>query len=594
MVSNSTKISVLLKTNFGYSTFRFNQETIINDILEGKDVLTIMPTGGGKSVCYQLPALVLPGAAIVISPLIALMKDQVDALSSNAIPAAFINSSQESSVNNEVFKRLQDGKLKLLYVAPESLPNLLPHLAKIDVSLFAVDEAHCISSWGHDFRPAYTQLGDLKKLFPNKPIAAFTATADKATQHDIVTQLNIPTAKIHISSFDRPNLFLEVRPAKNRMNQILKFLDARPFESGIIYCLSRKSTETITAKLIKSGHKAKAYHAGLSADERIAIQESFISDETPIIVATIAFGMGIDKGNVRFVIHYNLPKNIEGYYQEIGRGGRDGLPSHSLLFYSFADVMQLRQFIEEASNKEYQNAKLNRMQQYAEALSCRRVVLLNYFGEHVTENCNNCDICKAPPKYFDGTLLAQKVCSAIARLQEQEATNMVIDVLRGAQNTMVFEKNYQNIKTFGILKETSWLDLQQYIIQMINQGVLEIRFHEKGRLLLTSLAKKILFENKEVRLAILQKSIPELKAYEPKAYVDAVLYQKLRDLRLRIAKDENMPAFVIFNDASLKDMADLQPQNLNEFEKISGVGRVKLEKYGAQFLDVIAAHQAEE
>lgn len=594
MVTNSTKISELLKTNFGYSTFRFNQQTIINDILKGKDVLTIMPTGGGKSVCYQLPALVLPGTAIVISPLIALMKDQVDALSSNAIPAAFINSSQESSVNNEVFKRLQDGKLKLLYVAPESLPNLLPHLAKIDVSLFAVDEAHCISSWGHDFRPAYTQLGDLKKHFPNKSIAAFTATADKATQHDIVTQLNIPKAKIHLSSFDRPNLFLEVRPAKNRMNQILKFLDARPFESGIIYCLSRKSTETVTAKLIKSGHKAKAYHAGLSADERITIQESFISDETPIIVATIAFGMGIDKGNVRFVIHYNLPKNIEGYYQEIGRGGRDGLPSHSLLFYSFADVMQLRQFIEDASNKEYQNAKLNRMQQYAEALSCRRVVLLNYFGEHITENCNNCDICKAPPKYFDGTFLAQKVCSAIARLQEQESTNMVIDVLRGAQNAMVFEKNYQKIKTFGILKDTSWLDLQQYIIQMINQGILEIRFHEKGRLRLTSLAKKILFENKEVRLATLQKNIPEQKTYEPKAYVDAVLYQKLRDLRLRIAKEENMPAFVIFNDASLKDMADRQPQNLTEFEKISGVGRVKLEKYGAQFLDVIADHQAEE
>lgn len=592
MISNNI-ILELLKTHFGYSSFRFNQEAIINDVLKGKDVLTIMPTGGGKSVCFQLPALYLPGTAIVISPLIALMKDQVDALSANGIPSAFINSSQESAVNNEVFKKLIEGKLKLLYVAPESLPNLLPHFSKIDVSLFAVDEAHCISSWGHDFRPAYTQLGYLKKHFPNKPIAAFTATADKATQHDIVTQLNIPKAEIHISSFDRPNLFLEVRPAKNRMNQILKFLDARPFESGIIYCLSRKSTETVTAKLVKSGHKAKAYHAGLSAEERSAIQESFISDETPIIVATIAFGMGIDKGNVRFVIHYNLPKNIEGYYQEIGRGGRDGLPSHSLLFYSFADVMQLRQFIEDASNKEYQNAKLNRMQQYAEALSCRRVVLLNYFGEHITENCDNCDICKAPPKYFDGTLLAQKVCSGIARLKEQEATNMVIDVLRGAQNALVFDKNYQKIKTFGILKDTSWLDLQQYIIQMINQGVLEIRFHEKGRLLLTGLAKKILFENKEVRLAMLQKNIPEQKKYEPKAYVDAALFQKLRDLRLRIAKEENLPAFVIFNDASLKDMADRQPQNLTEFEKISGVGTVKLEKYGAQFLDVIADHQTE-
>lgn len=301
--------------------------------------------------------------------------------------------------------------------------------------------------------------------------------------------------------------------------------------------------------------------------------------------------MGIDKGNVRWVVHYNLPKNIEGYYQEIGRGGRDGLPSDSLLFYSYADVVQLRKFTDDAANKDYQIAKLNRMQQYAEALSCRRIVLLNYFGEHITENCHNCDICKAPPNYFDGTLLAQKVCSAIARLQEQESTGMVIDVLRGAQNALVLEKGYQNIKTFGILKNTSWLDLQQYIIQMINQGILEIRFHEKGRLLLTSLAKKILFENKSVRLATLQKQITEKKVYEPRAYVDAALFQKLRDLRLSIAKEENVPAFVIFNDASLKDMADRQPRNLVEFQNISGVGSVKLEKFGSQFLEVIAEHQ---
>ncbi|MFC6268612.1 DNA helicase RecQ [Frigoriflavimonas asaccharolytica] len=584
-----------MKTHFGYSSFRFNQEQIIKDVLDKKNVLTIMPTGGGKSICFQLPALLMEGTAIVISPLIALMKDQVDALKANDIPAAFINSSQDSTINYQVLKMLNDNKLKLLYIAPESLANIFPQIPNVKISLFAIDEAHCISSWGHDFRPAYTQLGYLKKKFPEIPIAAFTATADKATRKDIVDQLNVPDATVHISSFDRPNLFLEVRPANNRLNQILKFLDARPFESGIIYCLSRKSTESITAKLNKSGHKAKAYHAGLSAEERIDIQESFIANETPIIVATIAFGMGIDKGNVRFVIHYNLPKNIEGYYQEIGRGGRDGLPSQSLLFYSFADVIQLRQFIDDATNKEYQNAKLDRMQQYAEANSCRRVVLLNYFGEFGAENCNNCDVCLAPPKYFDGTLIAQKVCSGIARLKEQESTGMVIDVLRGAQNAQVLEKKYQHIKTYGILKNTSWLDLQQYIIQMINQGILEIRFHEKGRLLLTKLAKDILFENKQVSLVSIQKFVAAQKVQKIQKEilnVDAALFQKLKELRLKIAKEENLPAFVIFNDASLRDMADRQPQNLTDFEKISGVGAVKLEKFGQQFLEVIVDHLA--
>src|SRR5690606_29031155 len=356
-------------------------------ILNGKDVLAIMPTGGGKSLCFQLPSLVLEGTAIVISPLIALMKDQVDALRANGIASAFYNSSQQPNVQNEILSQLTKDELQLLYVAPESLPNILALLSDIKISLIAVDEAHCISSWGHDFRPAYTQLGYLKEKFPKTPVVAFTATADKATQNDILTQLQIPEASVHLASFDRKNLYLEVRPGTNRMNQILKFLQARPDESGIIYCLSRKSTETLAGKLNKSGFKAKAYHAGLSSEERTSIQEDFINDRVPIIVATIAFGMGIDKSNIRWVIHYNMPKNIEGYYQEIGRGGRDGLPAYNLLFYSFADVIQLRQFIQGSSNETYQIAKLERMQQFAEALSCRRVALLNYFGEHLTENC---------------------------------------------------------------------------------------------------------------------------------------------------------------------------------------------------------------
>lgn len=579
----------LLKTYFGYESFRPNQEPIINAIIEGKDVLAIMPTGGGKSLCFQLPALMLEGTAIVISPLIALMKDQVDALRANGIASAFYNSSQQQDVQNDTLTQLTKGELQLLYVAPESLTNLLPYLSEMTISLIAVDEAHCISSWGHDFRPAYTQLGYLKTQFPNVPIAAFTATADRATQADILGQLKMPEASVHLASFDRKNLYLEVRPGTNRINQILKFLQPKQDESGIIYCLSRKSTESLTKKLNSSGFNAKAYHAGLSSDARNTIQEDFINDRVPIIVATIAFGMGIDKSNVRWVIHYNMPKNIEGYYQEIGRGGRDGLPAHNLLFYSFADVIQLRQFIQGTSNETYQIAKLERMQQFAEALSCRRVALLNYFGEHLTENCGNCDICKAPPNYFDGTILTKKVCSAVARLNEDEALGMVVDVLRGAQNAQVFDKGYQNVKTYGAAKDYSWLDLQQYCIQMINQGILEIRFHEHGRLLLTPLAKKILFENKTVRLADLQKAVVATKKERSKKTSENGLFEKLRQLRSRIAIEENVPAYIIFSDASLKDMEVQMPSTKAEFSTILGVGKVKQDKYATRFLEVITA-----
>ncbi|MBO3099968.1 DNA helicase RecQ [Gelidibacter pelagius] len=593
MITTDTTLE-LLKTHFGYRTFRPNQEQIVNDIINGNDVLTIMPTGGGKSVCFQLPALALPGTAIVISPLIALMKDQVDALLTNGISAAYYNSSQEVSVQNDILKQLQDGDLKLIYVAPESLQNLSQYFSEIEISLIAVDEAHCISSWGHDFRPAYTQLGYLKKQFPNKPIAAFTATADGATQQDIITQLNILDAKVHLSSFDRENLYLEVRPGNDRINQIIRFLKTRPDESGIIYCLSRKSTQEVTAKLKKSGFKAKAYHAGLSADQRNSIQESFINDVTPIIVATIAFGMGIDKSNVRWVIHYNMPKNIEGYYQEIGRGGRDGLPAYNILFYSYADVVQLRRFTENASNADYQIAKLNRMQQFAEALSCRRIALLNYFGEHHTENCNNCDVCKSPPRYFDGTILTKKVCSAVYRLKEQESTGMVIDVLRGAQNAQVMGKGYQNIKTYGILHDMSWLDLQQYIIQMLNQGILEIRFHENGRLVLTPLANAILFDDRPVRLATPRKQVQATKSDRIKHTTGSKLFQRLRELRSAIAKEAKVPAYVVFSDATLKDMEARRPKTKSEFKEVLGVGKVKAERYSRYFLSAIAAFESEE
>ena len=590
--SQNPDIHWLLKTHFGYDSFRPNQLEIIQHVLSGKDTLAIMPTGGGKSLCYQLPALAQQGVAIVISPLIALMKDQVDALKGNGVSAAFYNSSQDQQTQQDILESLMAGTLKLLYVAPESIWGITNYLEKSIISLIAVDEAHCISSWGHDFRPAYTQLKRLQLEFPGAPIIALTATADKATQEDIVNQLGVPKATKFISSFDRPNLYLDVRPGQQRLQQIFKFLGSRGLQSGIIYCLSRKNTETLATKLKAKGYDAKGYHAGLAPELRSSIQEDFINDRTPIIVATVAFGMGIDKSNVRWVIHYNMPKNIEGYYQEIGRGGRDGLKAHALLFYSYADVMQLRKFAEGTQTQEIQIAKLERMQQFAEALSCRRKALLNYFGEFITEDCGNCDICKNPPTYFDGTLIAQKICSAVVRLQEKEALGLVIDVLRGSNNQQVFEKGYQHIKTFGAAKDISWRDLQQYIIQLLNQGVLEIWFHQGGRLLLTSQAKQILFEGKQIKLATLSKQQAKTKEVkETSAVKTKELFEKLRVLRAVYAKDMGVPAYVIFSDASLKDMEQKKPTTMEGFSRISGVGKAKLEKYAAAFIKIITKHQ---
>ncbi len=584
-----SQILATLKEYFGYDTFRPLQQEIINSVFQGNDNLVIMPTGGGKSICYQLPALLLPGITLVISPLIALMKDQVDGLLANGIQAAFINSSQDENEQQDIYQKLIDKEIKLLYVAPESLSFLDSVLAQVTISLIAIDEAHCISAWGHDFRPAYTQLGYLKSKFPETPVIALTATADKATRQDICDQLNIPDATQHLASFDRENLSLEVRPGNKRIEQIIDFLKDKPNDSGIIYCLSRKTTQMLAEKLQNQGFKAEAYHAGIDHQKRAQAQEGFINDTVQIVCATIAFGMGIDKSNVRWVIHYNLPKNIEGYYQEIGRAGRDGLPSSTLLFHSYADVVQLQKFADMSGNKEVQLAKLDRMKQYAESLSCRRKILLSYFGELIEEDCGNCDVCKNPPTFIDGTVIAQKALSTVTRIKEQEPIGTVIDVLRGAQNTAIYDKEYQNLKTYGIGNDIPWRDWQQYIIQLINQGYIEIAFHQNNKLKLTGISKKVLFEGEKISLANL-KDIEKAKeavaqiASKTKA---STLFEKLKALRLELAKEAGIPAYQIFNDATLKDMEQHRPMSDDEFMQISGVGRQKMQNYGYRFIKEI-------
>lgn len=592
---NSEILHAKLKENFGFEKFRPNQENIINTILSGQDTLAIMPTGGGKSICFQLPALILPGITIVISPLIALMKDQVDSLKTNGISACYINSSQSSDEQQFYIENLKSNNFKLVYIAPESLSYLDIVFNELTISLIAIDEAHCISSWGHDFRPAYTNLGYLKNRFPSTPILALTATADKATRTDITKQLNLKNSKTFIASFDRKNLSLEVRPALDRVKQIIDFVENKPNESGIIYCLSRKTTEELAHKLQKSGITAKAYHAGLDNTVRAKTQDEFINDDCQVVCATIAFGMGIDKSNVRWVIHYNLPKNIEGYYQEIGRAGRDGLPAETVLFESYADVIQLQKFASEGLNSDVQLAKLDRMKQYADALSCRRKILLSYFGELVTENCGNCDICKDPPIFFDGTILAQKALSAITRLKESEPLAVIVDFLRGSKNAYIYEKNYQELKTYGIGADISWYDWNQYLIQLINLGYCEIAFHQHNKILLTPFAKKVLFEGEKVKLTTVVKKVIDKKEIKeaktkPKPATNS-LFETLRKLRYEIAKQDEVPAYVIFSDAALRQMETLRPMSDEEFLAIDGVGKTKLEKYGSEFINAIIEFQ---
>ncbi|MDO1448696.1 DNA helicase RecQ [Rhodocytophaga aerolata] len=588
----------ILKQYFGYDKFRPMQAEIIEQVLSGKDTLVLMPTGGGKSICYQVPAMLMPGIGIVVSPLIALMKDQVESLLTNGVPAAYLNSSQSTEEQIYIEDQCIKGNIKLLYISPEKLLSngSKQFLKKLPINLFAIDEAHCISGWGHDFRTEYTQLHILKSDFPQVPLIALTATADKLIRQDILDQLRLPNASVFSSSFDRKNLSLTVRPGREKFTQLMDFLDAHAGEAGIVYCLSRNGCEELAEKLQRSGYKAGYYHAGMATKERSFVQEAFLKDDIQIICATIAFGMGIDKSNVRWVVHYNLPKNMESYYQEIGRAGRDGLPADTILFYSFRDIIAWREILTKTTDDEkrleLQLVRLERMQQYAEALLCRRKILLNYFSEHLSEDCHNCDICKNPRTRFDGTILAQKALSAVIRLNESVNMGTLIDVLRGSRNAEIMEKGYHTVKTYGAgadLKTNEW---REYLQQMVNTGILEVAYQQKYALHKGVLSQKILNGSLQVLLVKAETyPITQTKPAEPKkskaALLQDQLLERLKRVRKQIADAQNVPPYIVFNDNSLAEMANKRPGNKEQFAQISGVGAKKMELYGYAFLKEI-------
>lgn len=594
----------LLKYVYGYDSFRPLQKDIIDHVVSGRDALVLMPTGGGKSICYQIPALLLEGMAIVVSPLISLMKDQVDALQANGVAADAMNSSKEDYANRSIRERCQKGELKILYISPERLITEIPWLQKsIKVSMIAIDEAHCVSQWGHDFRPEYTKLGVLKECFPEVPIVALTATADKVTKLDIVEQLRLRSPRIFISSFDRPNLSLDVRKAyrkRERIRTILDVIGRHPNESGIIYCLSRKGTEDLAADLKSKGVAAGIYHAGLSSEERIRIQDDFINDRIHVICATIAFGMGIDKSNIRFVIHNNLPKSIESFYQEIGRGGRDGLPTETILFYNLQDLITLRGFAEESGQREINIEKLNRMQEYAEAQVCRRRILLNYFGETSECHCGNCDVCKNPPQHFDGSILVQKALSAIKRCNEEIGFSVVTDVLKGSFSPIVVSKGYDKLRTFGVGHDVSANDWHTYLLQMLQMGYIEIAYNEDKHLKVTSLGEDILYGRKQAQLSVIvredlrvtkrkrKNAIPESSMNI--ASGDDLLFEKLRTLRKTIADEIGKPAYIVLSDKSLRSIASKKPTNLYQFGNAYGIGEHKKTQFGERFINLICNH----
>jgi ATP-dependent DNA helicase RecQ len=587
-----------LQTVFGFHAFRPFQEEIINRLMAGDDSFVLMPTGGGKSLCYQIPALHRHGVAIVVSPLISLMKDQVDSLRENGVAAAAYNSSLGERDSRQLLARLHAGELDLLYVAPERLmsESFLERLREIPVALFAIDEAHCVSQWGHDFRPEYVALGRLRGLFPGIPLIALTATADQQTRNDIMERLGLADAQVYITGFDRPNIRYTVMEKRKPFQQLQEFLETKPGEAGIVYALSRKRVEEVASKLRSIGIEAAPYHAGLADRERSRVQEAFLRDDIRVVVATVAFGMGIDKPNVRFVVHYDLPKNIESYYQETGRAGRDGLPAEALLLFGYGDIPISRSLIESGTNPEQVRVELHKLSAmigFAEAGSCRRGALLGYFGQRLEEPCGNCDLCLDPPDSFDATEEARKALSCVYRVGQRFGAGHVIDVLRGSKNERIRQLGHDRLSTYGIgvnLATEAWGSI---IRQLIHRGYLQQDLANFSVLKLTPSALPLLRGEERLVLAKPRVKVAATKK-EPRRRGTALnmeynedLFQSLRALRKQLADEQNVPPYVIFSDATLAEMAALRPLDSEALLKVNGVGVQKLGRYGAAFLEVI-------
>ncbi|WP_193331985.1 DNA helicase RecQ [Pseudoalteromonas ulvae] len=593
---SASDIYSILKQVFGYDTFRAGQDSVINAAIAGQDTLVLMPTGGGKSLCYQIPALALSGITIVVSPLISLMQDQVAQLNALGVAAECLNQSLSREQSMAIYQDLHAGKIKLLYVAPERIlqHDFIERLHHLPISLFAIDEAHCVSHWGHDFRPHYFRLKQLKQYFPTIPIMALTATADTATRHDIVEQLTLQQPYIYTGSFDRPNIRYTLEEKFKPLSQLMRYLRQQKGQSGIIYCTSRKRVDDISAKLVEAGFNAAAYHAGLENTQRSFVQTAFAKDDIQIVVATVAFGMGINKPNVRFVIHYDIPKNIESYYQETGRAGRDGLAAEAIMYFDPADIPRVKRFfedIEDEQRRKVEQQRFNAMASFAEAQTCRRKILLNYFSEYQREVCGNCDICLNPPTQFDGTVVAQQALSCVYRAEQKFGMGYIVELLRGANTARIRDNNHHELSTFAIGKEHSiefWLSILR---QLVHQGLLQQDITLGSILRLTEAARPVL--RGEYQLQLAEPRLQAKHVYQDKLAqfnYDKKLFAKLRALRKELADADDVPPYVVFNDKTLAEMAQIMPTNDAEFLQVSGVGFTKLTKYGAAFMNLIRAY----